>query len=204
MKIGFALIPEDSFIEEIIALEGHFHNKGRFLHRLGFETNLPHITLFQGDIDNHLDYKTMALDILDTLRRLSLPPIIHFSNISYVEKGWYFLKCDKTELLLAMHNFVLEQIKPYIILPPNRLERSLEYLTKTQYNAIMEYNYRYAGEAFYPHITIGRSKEKNKTLLNEMNNAISKLKNSSMISRITVYKMGKDGTHEETLYEIRI
>lgn len=204
MKIGFALIPQDCIVEQIINFEKRFHDSGDFSHSLGTESNLPHITLFQGEMDEMFDYVAMADSLSKFFIEQELSPIVNFSKIVYVEKGWYFLMCDSSDFLLSMHNFVLRHIEPYIVLPQDRMERNIAGLTKNQYEAILRYNYRYAAEAFCPHITIGRSTQKDTLLLKNMNEDFSKMFKSSMISKITVYKMGQNGTHESTLYEIKI
>lgn len=204
MKIGFALIPQDSVVEQIIDFEQRFHDSGNFSHALGIKHNLPHITLFQGEMNENFDYVTMANSLSNFLVEKRLIPLVSFSKIVYVEKGWYFLMCDNSDFLLSMHDFVLKHVEPYIVLPPDRMERDIECLTENQYKAILRYNYRYAAEAFCPHITIGRSAQEDVLLLKKMNEAFSEMFKSSIISKITVYKMGQNGTHENTLYEIKI
>lgn len=204
MKIGFAIIPEMSFTRQIIDFESRFHQEGGFSHSLGIDRNLPHITLFQGEIEDQFDYISMAQSIMKEIKSLSFVHSLKFSKIEYVEKGWYFLMCDKTELLSTIHNFVLKKISPYIIFPSVRNLENLEFLTPTQYDAILKYNYRYAGEAFCPHITIGRSSRRDEVLLQNMNTAFNQFCKTSVISKITVYKMGQNGAHEESLYEVNM
>ena len=103
---------------------------------------------------------------------------------------------------MSLHNKVLNEVTPYIILPEDRLKRNLEDLPKNQQEAIKNYNYRYAGDAFCPHITIGRSTSKNETILKEMNMAICNFDLSPYVEKVTVYQMGTNGTHKNTLYEI--
>lgn len=204
MKIGFAIIAEQEFLEQIVSFETKFHDRAGFLNHLGTVHNLPHITLFQGEMKEAINYCNIADEIASEYVRRYANRRLIFTNIEYVPDGWYFLLCKKNAELLSLHYHLLKEVYPYIILPENRLDRRVEELTEEQYNAILQYNYRYAGEAYYPHITIGRSLQKDNLLLKEMNRAKEYLNLLPRAERITVYKMGENGTHEDTLYEVKL
>lgn len=204
MKIGFAIITEDCFVNQIVALEHQFHHKAHFFNSLGIVENLPHTTLFQGEMKEDINYFEIADYIADEYAKLSKSRNLKFSNIKYVPHGWYFLMCKKSKELSTLHYLVLNKIKSFVVLPDDRMERITEEMPIIQREAIREYNYRYAGEAFCPHITIGRSDSKNEIILDEMNFALSQINLVAPVDRITVYKMGANGTHEETLYETLI
>lgn len=88
---------------------------------------------------------------------------------------------------------------------PDRININLGDLTEEQIAGIDRYGYRYSEKAFYPHITIGRNdEEKNDKILELLNEKLSEIPQNAKIERMTVYKMGKDGMHEETLAEIII
>ncbi len=202
MKIGFAIIPEESFLSQIIELENEYNKKLQFKHSLGLSKNLPHITLFQGEFPEDLNYIEIVHLLYEKIKGFHKPLNVEFKKIEYIEKGWFFLVCNKTDSLTLLHLYLLEYLSKYVILPKDRLDnKEREHLTNLQYEAIVKYNYRYAGDAFFPHITIGRSLKNNDVVLKEINNDFMKLNNFSKISRVTAYKMGDDGVHEETLYE---
>jgi 2'-5' RNA ligase len=201
MKIGFAIITEDRFVNRIVALEHEFHDKAHFFNTLGLVRNLPHITLFQGEMKEDINYFEIADYIADKSAKLFISRNLRFKDIKYVPHGWYFLMCKKSKELFTLHNLVLNKVKSFVVLPDDRMERITEEMPIVQREAIREYNYRYAGEAFCPHITIGRSDSKNEMILDEMNFAITQIDKVALVDRITVYKMGANGTHEETLYE---
>ena len=204
MRIGFAIIVEKNFIDQIVALEHEFHESANFYDFLGTKYNLPHTTLFQGEMRDEIDYQGIANDIVRKYIELSTNLTLHFTRIKYVPKGWYFLLCQKSKELLTLHDFVLKKVEPYIILPEDRLKRDYNDLSKAQREAILNFNYRYAGEAYYPHITIGRSEDKNDLILHKMNTSVSALNLSPSVDRITVYSMGRNGTHQNTLYEVKL
>ena len=204
MKIGFAIITEDSFVSQIVALEHEFHEKACFYDTLGVKNNIPHTTIFQGEMKNNINYLEIADFIANEYNKIIRSKHIHFTDVEYVSHGWYFLMCEKTKELSALHNLVLDKVSPFIILPKDRLNRITENMPEVQRNAIRDYNYRYAGDAFCPHITIGRSSKQNNIVLSKLNEAIKRLDLSPHVDKITVYKMGANGTHENTLYEVKI
>lgn len=204
MKTGFAIVAEEAFINQIVTLEHEFHESAGFYDSLGTTYNLPHTTLFQGEMRDEINYKEIANDIAREYIKLSTSLILHFTEIKYVPSGWYFLLCLKSKELLALHNYVLKRVEPYLILPEDRMKRDFSDLTKAQREAIFNFNYRYAGKAFCPHVTIGRSTGRNKIILSKMNSFISTFNLSPYTNRITVYNMGRNGTHENTLYEVII
>lgn len=204
MNIGFALITENNFVNQIVALEHQFHDKAGFFSTLGVTHNLPHTTLFQGTMKDDINYYEIAGFIANEYVKLSKSRHLRFTTIEYVPHGWYFLMCKKSKILSTLHSRLLTVVKPYIILPKERFERATEDLPIVQREAIIHYNYRYAGEAYCPHITIGRSATKNEIVLDEMNSSIRQFDLHPRVDKITVYQMGANGTHENTLYEIGI
>ena len=203
-KIGFALIAETNFVNKIVNLEHDFHEKAGFFDSLGIIKNLPHLTLFQGEMNDKMNYQEVADKIARVFDEMDSSPMLHFTHIDYIPQGWYFLLCEKSKELEALHFEVLRMIEQYISLPEDRLTRCTNDMPRAQIEAIQRYNYRFAGDAFFPHITIGRSSERNEDVLNEMNMVIKQINLSPSVDKITVYKMGRNGTHEETLYEIKL
>lgn len=202
MKIGFALICQSPFFEEVIKIENQIHQSAGFFDSLGANINLPHTTLFQGEMDDTIDYAEIAKKIALETKRLIPNLKITFSKVVYVPEGWYFLECEKTEALQRLHNFTLKLVEPYIVLTEGRLKRNTRNMPRNQIDALKNYGYRYAGSAFHPHITVGRATEKNEDVILKLNNAFGALDKNTSIGRITVYKMGNNGTHESTLHEI--
>lgn len=204
MKIGFALITDSPFFDRVIDLEHAFHDEARFFDSLGSEKNLPHTTLFQGYMDDSIDYRAIADMTAKGFVRLVPDRIVRFKDIVYVPEGWYFLECVPDVRLNELHSLVLSAVKPFIQLDPARMDRNMEVLSPEELEGVRVYGYRYAAKAFYPHITIGRSRALDEPILKAMNEAVDRIERKTFFSRVTVYKMGNNGTHEATLYEVRL
>lgn len=202
MKIGFALIPDSKILNKIIDIENAIHKEAGFVNFLGNEKNLPHMTLFQGDMKDSIDYIKIAKEIISFYKSEKRNNRITFENVIYKPTGWYFLLIKNTSLLMDLHYKTLELCKPFIIFDQTKKER-IEKLSLEEELAIKRYNYRYSEKAFLPHITIGRNFEENKKLLLKLNEVFKDINNCNpTFAKLTVYKMGLNGTHEETLYEI--
>lgn len=122
----------------------------------------------------------------------------------YIPEGWYFYTCKKTTELQSLHNFTLELCKKDIVLEPDRMTRDIVHLPKNQIEAIKKYGYRYSEDAFFPHITIGRSYSENREeIVSLLETKVANLPKNAKIERLTIYKMGMNGMHAETLAEVK-
>ena len=107
-----------------------------------------------------------------------------------------------SEELLSLHSLVLEQCKESIILNPERLERAFDKQTEDQKLGIINYGYRYSEDAFMPHITIGRTTgEYDNRIIHILEDKLKDIPKEQTFDRITVYRMGANGTHAETLHQ---
>lgn len=201
MKTGFALICASPLFDDIIKIENEIHSRAGFFNSLGAKENMPHVTLFQGEMDGGLNLGEIAEKIASAARRLIPDKKICFTDVEYVRRGWYFLACEKTRELQKLHDIALGEVKPFIVLDGRRAEAA-DGLPEIQRSAIINYGYRYAGEAFFPHITIGRAAERREDILCELSRAVQAIERRSAIERVTAYKMGENGVHESTLYEV--
>lgn len=203
MKIGFALITAPPFFNRLIELENRCHNLCGFYDRLGKTKNLPHTTLFQGNLRETCPYEDIAEEIAASLRKQQLYRVT-FSRVVYVPEGWCFLECVNTPELAALHRKTLALAEPYIVLPHDTGSENMSVMSACQQHAIRHYGYRYAGEAFYPHITLGRTTGEEERVTELLNRETAQLGKEAMIDRVTVYGMGNNGTHAETLYKIKV
>jgi len=203
MDIGFALITADPFFSKVIEIENEVHEICGFKDKLGREHNLPHTTLFQGAFADETDYQNIAKKIKYYMNEINSSWSLNFDCVQYVPEGWYFYNCIRTENIFLLHNYVIKQCEKDIVLKPERLDRELGKLTDSQKKGIINYGYRYAGEAFKPHITLGRRSEGfSEQTMQILEGKFKDIPAEQQIDRITVYRMGPNGTHAETLFEL--
>lgn len=203
MKIGFALITTSPYFDKIVALENRLHSKTNFHNKLELKNNIPHTTLFQGNFKNDTDYIEISTILATFIKRQMIDRTLHFTKVVYVPNGWYFYICNITDELKALHYITLKVCKNKIILDPSRLEGTLSHLTPDQINGIKNYGYRYSAKAFFPHITLGRTSfDMQPEIIDSFSDGLSNIPSDIPFNRLTVYRMGSDGMHSETLYEI--
>ena len=205
MNIGFALVTGNPFFDSVVDLENEIHEICGFHNKLERANNIPHTTIFQGSFEEHTDYSAILRDIREYYVGNASDLRLHFREVVYVPHGWYFYMCKKTEELEKLHCFTLGRCKEYIALSPDRMNRNMDDLTPNQISGIETYGYRYSANAFSPHITLGRNDgEENEEQIAMLNEKLSEIPADPLIERITVYRMGKDGMHAETLDEVII
>ncbi len=202
IRIGLALITEDSFLNRIVEIEKKIAQKYNFLTDLGTTYNLPHTTLFQGRFEEGFNYCKILKQIEQKLKELHLKEL-KFIKVEYVPEGWYFYLCKKTDKLMKLHTYVLDLVKDDVILDLGRFKRDLSKLTKDQLEALKNYGYRYSGNAFDPHITLARTSEgKNNEIVEAFQKDLNLITKTPKLERLTVYLIGPNGSHKETLDEI--
>ena len=205
MNIGFALVTGDPFFGNIVDLENELHETCGFRNKLERVNNIPHTTIFQGSFEENTDFSAILRDIREYFVGNASDFRLHFQDVVYVPHGWYFYMCQKTEELERLHCFTLGRCKEYITLSADRMNRDMNDLTKNQISGIEKYGYRYSANAFSPHITLGRTDgEERQDIVTLLNEQMSRIPKDPYIERITVYAMGKDGMHSETLDEVGI
>lgn len=199
-KIGFALIPDQETLKNIISTEDELSKKYHFTSKLGFDHNLPHVTIFQNTFDDKIPYETILNKVAVEFTRLNIGTI-HFSDVIYEYGGWYFYLLQKTDKLQELHEYALYHTRDYIVDKPIYADESLPYW---QQKGILDYGYRYAGEAYMPHVTLSRTAENkhNQAIIEDYKERLSAFPKEAQIQKLTAYKMGENGTHAETLGEV--
>lgn len=206
MQIGFALIPDQSYIGLLVPIANEIGEEFGFQNRLGTTKNIPHVTIFQGNFRDDLDYRAALEHAEETRKSLDLSEML-FTGASYESNGWYFLNCQNSSAypFQKLHDAVLDNIEKDIVLDSARMEQDMTGFPKYQRKMIKQYGYRYSRMTYRPHITIGRTTEVvNPEILKEVE---AKLRGTPVvvpIQKIDVYRMGKNGVHAETLAEILI
>ena len=205
MKIGVALITESPFFEEIVKIENEVHDICGFLNKLEVYNNIPHTTLFQGTFRDDTDYEFILHKLKNYYMENVQEKSLYFEKMMYIPEGWYFYTCKKTTELQLLHNITLELCKKDIVLEPDRMTRDVFNLPQNQIEAIEKYGYRYSEDAFFPHITIGRSYSENREeIISLLETKVANFPKNIKIERLTIYKMGMNGIHEKTLAEVKL
>ncbi|MDJ0615538.1 MAG: hypothetical protein QNJ63_02125 [Calothrix sp. MO_192.B10] len=205
MKIGIALIPNQEMIASIIQLQQKVADCCILHPQLGTDINLPHITLLQGRFAESVDLIEVVSDTHQYFLEGNYSLEVRLQGIKYVPLGWYFLQPHNNPLFADTHQFVFERLKDCMVVTDEDKQKDISRSTLLEQSNYLNYGYRFIGQAFEPHITLGRTvnnlpcnHEEQLRLIFES----SKQDYQGTIQRITVYKMGINGSHAETLYEM--
>ena len=122
-----------------------------------------------------------------------------------MDYGWYFYEVKNEKWLNDLHLNLLELIKNDIKLINIHKRLKDGKMSKIQAESIKKYNYRYAGDAYLPHLTLGRyDNGYNFNLMLYLDNNLTKSIKEVSVSKITAYEVGPNGSHKKTLYEIEL
>ena len=202
---GIALIPDQSCLRELVRLQQAVRAIEPLQPILGEAEYLPHITLLQGDSAQPLG----SIDLLETLAAtiLTMQFQLSVTAVSYVRRGWYFLDVQPIQQLRLLHDMVFRACKDRLIPPSSFEATALAGYTYSHVDNFMKFGYRYIGDDYRPHVTIGRTRDKHISrndveLQAALSAAVETLRFS--ISTVTSYRMGVNGGHLETLASIPV
>ena len=215
MDIGFALLPDKKFIEQLIGVEHKHHNALEFIDYLGFETNIPHMTLFLVYLVNNTNCEGVVNQIASLIRTIDYKTV-DMESAEYFPKGWYFYLAKKAPQLINIHLETLEMCKKNIILDPMRITRE-PCATAAQYEKLQKYGFKYAEEEFIAHIVIGRTEQKlleagndvtaelkKQFAVGSLNESLKTVKNPFEIDSVICFQLGQNGVCERVLFREKI
>lgn len=200
VNIGFALIPDQATIEKIVDVEAKISEVYGFTSKLRIGHNLPHITIFQNTFDDKIPYVTLLNKTAVEFTRLN-EGRVHFTDVIYEYGGWYFYLLQKTDRLQELHEYILYHSKDYIVDKPKTIDEALPYWQK---KGLLDFGYRYSGEAYMPHITLAKTaeSERNDAVIQGFSTELKDAVKEAEIQKITAYRIDENGSYVETLSEI--
>ncbi|KZL48484.1 hypothetical protein A2T98_17770 [Nodularia spumigena CENA596] len=207
MKVGVALIPSPDTIESIIKLQQKIISICPLYPILYKTFNLPHLTLLQGRFDNSINWLTLILNLQDYWQRQQYSQKYKLIKLEYKSPGWYFLILQQQLIFLELHNFVFSALKNNLFVTEEDLNKDISLYDDLEKNNYIKYGYRYIGNAFYPHITLGqtidKSRDPNQADWIHLVESFT-AKHIIKLERITIYQVGEHGSHAKILYSVKI
>ncbi|MFD1673967.1 2'-5' RNA ligase family protein [Alicyclobacillus fodiniaquatilis] len=207
MKIGFAVIPDDGLLDALISFQAAMRGTIAWEPRLSRTGNLPHITLIQGDFKSGFQYVDILHDLHAYLARLSTSPLVaSVQEIFYQPVGWYFVRVQKEPWLIHLHTYLFDLVKTAMT-QGNITPDQARWYTPQELQNHRQYGYRYIGDAYLPHITLGRCADAAQSDLIDALNRQWKQRNldtPQLMTNLTVYEMGEHGAHARTLVSLSI
>jgi hypothetical protein len=198
---GFALLPSSDAREELRRFQEWACRDFPLVPKFGSESVLPHVTLFQGTMLRLLSVRDVLSDLRLALKTSPSPPVLRFDGVVYQPIGWLFLKVVPDPWIRDAQAHVVEGIASSIVVEAAGKDTS-KYSAEER-ESFVQYGYRYVGSAFLPHITLGRGEatkiQQAESIIGEQWARIGP--KQCEVSSVTFYRMGAEGSHEETVVE---
>ncbi|MCC5619907.1 hypothetical protein [Nostoc sp. CHAB 5715] len=207
MKVGVAMVPSAQVNQYLVELQKEVMSFCSLRPLLGTEFNLPHITLLQGRFKNNFNWLNLISDLRDYCTQQKYSLEFKLSELEYQPPGWYFLTLSPNIMFCEAHRFVFEQLKDSMYLTQEDRQKDTTNYSNLEKENYCKYGYRYIGDVFHPHITLGRSIDKSRIqdeadMINTVKVFTSNIVGT--IQKITIYEMGENGSHANTLYYVNI
>lgn len=202
---GIALLPDEYTRDALINFRHEIdaHVAGP---RFGEAANLPHLSIFQSWFKEsnpvtveHLRTVTSSLDS-------GTKPQSILTEISTQSLGWVQARTPTQDWMNKLQAATLQISEP--LLDPTRfnLKKKQSGLSKTENANLKKYGYRFIGEEFRPHFTLGRTLEANREVDDSVLDSFYKhlAGHPFLFTEIVYYQVGKHGALEEILERITI
>lgn len=197
-RLGVALLPRGDWLRAAVGIQRDVGGEHALRPPLRCEGNLPHVTLFQGPLTDALSPER---ELRRVTRSLSLPAEIHLACAGLVQRpnGWVFLAMERSPLLEEVQRAVLTVLDPYVDRDAIDPAWDTSGYTETERASRARYGYRYTGDAYAPHITLGRTDEDIAGELVRTAHERATVPRSWVFDRMSFYAIGELGSHAETL-----
>lgn len=199
--VGIAIVFDEVFTATVAERQNRLVDEFNLQPPLSTVVNLPHITLLQiaGASEDGIEASRQAIaEIAGKVR----PFPIHLESVVYQPEGWYFWVAARDDRLRALHDHFFDALKSHLH-PPSAQKKGIESYSAAERSAYTLYGYRYIGEAFFPHVTVGRSASGYSEVALLRCRQIFEA-TTVVPARITLYKQGENGSHSATLDSRRI
>jgi len=208
MRTGIAAIPNPEFINKLICIQAFLRKKMEVSPALCPIENPPHLTLIQNmhsSLGSGQEAFEKFCDSVNQNHRSELRVMLN--EVSYVDVGWCFLDLVLDDNLKRLHEYAFQVAEPFLK-PPDAVdkEKTSGYSIDEMEN-YLKHGYRFIGDSYRPHITVGRINIEKKALaikmVSEQLDAL-KVQKVQKMEQYTLYTVGPNGAHQQTLRSIAI
>ncbi len=119
---------------------------------LGKSTNLPHLSLYQLPVRDPQEFA-------DTLRVYcaeAVGPAV-MGVLRYQPVGWLFADVERRPVMLSLQREIVERVSHLLDTSQLKPVGKLAGYSADERDHYLRFGYRYIGESFRPHVTLGRS-----------------------------------------------
>lgn len=207
MVAGIALIPSPSFVDSVVSMQARLREQMTIRPLLSATGNLPHVSLVQNlNLEDDAIYEKLRI----IRRRISETPSgvsFRVLRASYVERGWCFLDLFPDPFLLSLHLKTFALTKPMLRSPKTADPDRLANYSAPERDNFLRFGYRYIGDSYRPHVTVGRISTRNEArALALIRDCLGRDEfiGDHRMNRLTLYEVGRDGAHSRCLVSYAI
>lgn len=197
--LGIALLPNADHVHRAIRMQQEIGGDHALRPGLTADGNLPHVTVFQGPFTDSLDPETELEKIGGTL---ALPKELRLAatGIVYQPTGWVFLALERPPLLERLQAAALDALDAHLDRQAFGTKDTSRF-SESERASFARYGYRYTGDAYAPHITLGRAEEQIAQEVVRHAPRRTSVPAQWSFDRLSFYVMGEHGAHAQTLTE---
>ncbi|MFE1765749.1 2'-5' RNA ligase family protein [Streptomyces angustmyceticus] len=198
--LGVALLPSADHMLSAVQLQEKIGGEHRLHPTLTVDGNLPHVTVFQGPFTDSLDPEAELGKIGGSTR---LPKEIRLATVGvvYQPTGWVFLSLENPPLLHRLQQATLEALESHLDREAFDTAKDTSHFSQSERASFAQYGYRYTGDAYAPHITLGRAEERIAQNVVRAAPERTHVPAQWAFDRLSFYVMGEHGAHAQTLAE---
>ncbi|RPK82046.1 2'-5' RNA ligase family protein [Streptomyces sp. ADI98-10] len=198
--LGVALLPRADHTHAAIRLQQTLGGDRPLQPPLSEQGNLPHLTVFQGPFEDDLD---PGRELARIGAAVSLPGELSLASVGIVHQptGWLFMSVERLALLEKLQEVVLAGLAPRLDRRAFDTSKDTSRFTESERVSLARYGYRYTGDAYAPHITLGRTDEATALELVRTAPERTRVPGEWTFDRLSFYVMGEHGAHAEKLAE---
>ncbi|MFG2630573.1 2'-5' RNA ligase family protein [Streptomyces sp. NPDC048473] len=199
--LGVALLPRADHTRSAIRLQKSLGGDRPLQPPLSEEGNLPHLTVFQGPFGDAL---APERELASISASVSLPKELSLASVGIIHQptGWLFMSVERPVLLQKLQEAVLDRLAPHLDREAFDTSKDMSRFTETERASFAQYGYRYTGDAYAPHITLGRTDEDVALELVRSAPERTHVPAEWTFDRLSFYVMGEHGAHAEKVVEL--
>lgn len=196
--LGVALLPRADHTRSAIRMQQALGGDRPLQPQLSEDGNLPHLTVFQGPFEDGVDPERELASIGASV---SLPEQLSLASVGIVHQptGWLFMSVERPALLEKLQEVVLDGLDRRLDRQAFDTSKDTSRFTEPERRSFARYGYRYTGDAYAPHITLGRTDEATALELVRTAPERTRVPAAWGFDRLSFYVMGEHGAHAETL-----
>lgn len=203
MSLGIGIVLEQQFTDRLIRLQNEVCSEFRLTPRQDLTVALPHITLLQAPAGVDLGESDRLERCLMKILPAQCDANVSLTSIFYKPKGWYFLRVRRDEWLVRCHQAVVREFEPNLVRASKSAKDMNDYSANERAN-YARYGYRYIGNEWLPHVTIGRTSDgqvaREAALFDFYSQRL--LPARSAAAFIAVYEIGPNGSYSKSVKEL--